>query len=128
MSPTWVRGPRTRPRSSASTSRGSRWAGPCTGAAGCAAMPERDAAPHLRGCPRPVRYANLPTVFCDTRSLAEEWTFRYLGAALAYVEAEHHTTSRTNNESLSRAAGRPSRRDRSNAQALDNDGHHTQAQ
>jgi hypothetical protein len=38
-----------------------------------------------------VRYPNVPIVFCDTRPLAEEWTFRYLGAALAYVEAEHHT-------------------------------------
>ncbi|MGH9260814.1 MAG: ERCC4 domain-containing protein [Acidimicrobiales bacterium] len=37
-----------------------------------------------------VRYPNVPIVFCDTRPLAEEWTFRYLGAALAYLEAEHH--------------------------------------
>jgi hypothetical protein len=37
-----------------------------------------------------VRYPNVPIVFCDTRPLAEEWTFRYLGAALAYVKAEHH--------------------------------------
>jgi len=37
-----------------------------------------------------VRYPNVPIVFCDTRPLAEEWTFRYLGAALAYVETEHH--------------------------------------
>jgi hypothetical protein len=37
-----------------------------------------------------VRYPNVPIVFCDTRPLAEEWTFRHLGAALAYLEAEHH--------------------------------------
>jgi len=30
-----------------------------------------------------VRYPNVPIVFCDTRPLAEEWTFRFLGAALA---------------------------------------------
>ena len=36
-----------------------------------------------------VRYPNVPIVFCDTRSLAEEWTFRFLGAALANAEAEH---------------------------------------
>jgi hypothetical protein len=36
-----------------------------------------------------VRYPNVPIVFCDTRPLAEEWTFRFLGAALAYLEAEH---------------------------------------
>jgi ERCC4 domain len=36
-----------------------------------------------------VRYPNIPIVFCDTRPLAEEWTFRLLGAALAHLEAEH---------------------------------------
>ncbi len=36
-----------------------------------------------------VRYPNVPIVFCDTRPLAEEWTFRFLGAALANAEAEH---------------------------------------
>ena len=30
-----------------------------------------------------VRYPEIPIVFLETRSLAEEWTFRYLGAALA---------------------------------------------
>jgi ERCC4-type nuclease len=35
-----------------------------------------------------VRYPTVPIVFCDTRPLAEEWTFRYLGAALAYAQAE----------------------------------------
>jgi ERCC4-type nuclease len=38
-----------------------------------------------------VRYPNVPIVFCDTRPLAQECTFRYLGAALAHLEAEHHT-------------------------------------
>jgi hypothetical protein len=32
-----------------------------------------------------VRYPQVPMVFCDNRTLAEEWTFRYLGAALARV-------------------------------------------
>ncbi len=36
-----------------------------------------------------VRYPNVPIVFCDTRPLAEEWTFRFLGAALANAQAEH---------------------------------------
>ncbi len=35
-----------------------------------------------------VRYPSVPIVFCDTRPLAEEWTFRFLGAALAFAEAE----------------------------------------
>lgn len=30
-----------------------------------------------------VRYPEIPIVFVETRALAEEWTFRYLGAALA---------------------------------------------
>jgi ERCC4-type nuclease len=30
-----------------------------------------------------VRYPNVPIVLCDTRPLAQEWTFRFLGAALA---------------------------------------------
>jgi hypothetical protein len=30
-----------------------------------------------------VRYPSVPIVFCETRPLAEEWTFRFLGAALA---------------------------------------------
>ncbi|MGH8926891.1 MAG: ERCC4 domain-containing protein [Acidimicrobiia bacterium] len=30
-----------------------------------------------------VRYPSVPIVFCDTRPLAEEWTFRFLGAAVA---------------------------------------------
>lgn len=31
-----------------------------------------------------VRYPSIPIVFCETRPLAEEWTFRFLGAALAH--------------------------------------------
>jgi hypothetical protein len=30
-----------------------------------------------------VRYPSVPIVFCETRALAEEWTFRFLGAATA---------------------------------------------
>jgi hypothetical protein len=36
-----------------------------------------------------ARYPNVPIVFCDTRPLAEEWTYRFMGAALAYLDAEH---------------------------------------
>ena len=35
-----------------------------------------------------VRYPAVPIVFCETRPLAEEWTFRFLGAALAYAVAD----------------------------------------
>lgn len=30
-----------------------------------------------------VRYPEVPIVFCETRPVAEEWTYRFLGAALA---------------------------------------------
>lgn len=33
-----------------------------------------------------VRYPNVPIVFCETRGLAQEWTYRFLGAALAYAD------------------------------------------
>jgi ERCC4-type nuclease len=44
-----------------------------------------------------VRYPNVPIVFCDTRPLAEEWTYRFLGAALAHLTAKH-TTGDDNHE------------------------------
>jgi ERCC4 domain len=35
-----------------------------------------------------VRYPTVPIAFCETRPLAEEWTYRFLGAALAYAQSE----------------------------------------
>jgi hypothetical protein len=35
-----------------------------------------------------VRYPNVPIAFCETRPLAQEWTYRFLGAALRYAEEE----------------------------------------
>lgn len=37
-----------------------------------------------------VRYPEIPILFLETRPLAEEWTFRYLGAAMAEYESEQH--------------------------------------
>ena len=34
-----------------------------------------------------IRYPTVPIHFCETRPLAEEWTYRFLGAALAYHQA-----------------------------------------
>jgi hypothetical protein len=34
-----------------------------------------------------VRYPTVPIHFCETRPLAEEWTYRFLGAALAHTQA-----------------------------------------
>ncbi len=38
-----------------------------------------------------VRYPEIPIVFLETRPLAEEWTFRHLGAALAEHESDRFT-------------------------------------
>lgn len=35
-----------------------------------------------------VRYPTIPIVFCETRKLAEEWTYRYLAAAHTWAESE----------------------------------------
>ncbi len=35
-----------------------------------------------------LRYPNVPILFCETRKLAEEWTFRFLGAARRWAETE----------------------------------------
>jgi hypothetical protein len=35
-----------------------------------------------------VRYPTVPIVFCDSRPSAEQWVYRFLGAALAEAEAE----------------------------------------
>jgi len=35
-----------------------------------------------------VRWPNVPIVFCESRQLAEEWTYRFLAAAHAWAETE----------------------------------------
>jgi hypothetical protein len=44
----------------------------------------------LRSCARrgAVRWPNVPIVFCETRQLAEEWTYRFLAAANVWAETE----------------------------------------
>jgi ERCC4 domain len=42
-----------------------------------------------------VRYPSVPIHFAETRPLAEEWTYRFLGAALAYHHAEAVTGPRS---------------------------------
>jgi hypothetical protein len=34
-----------------------------------------------------VRYPTVPIHFCQTRALAEEWTYRFLAAAIAHTRA-----------------------------------------
>jgi ERCC4-type nuclease len=35
-----------------------------------------------------IRWPSIPIVFCESRSLAEEWTYRYLAAAHTWAVAE----------------------------------------
>jgi ERCC4-type nuclease len=35
-----------------------------------------------------VRWPDVPIIFCETRQLAEEWTYRYLAAAHAWAQTE----------------------------------------
>ena len=41
-----------------------------------------------------VRWPNVPVVFCETRPLAEEWTYRFLAAAHAWAITEHAALQR----------------------------------
>ena len=38
-----------------------------------------------------ARFPTVPVVFCETRPLAQEWTYRWLGACLAEVSAARST-------------------------------------
>ncbi len=59
-----------------------------------------------------VRWPNVPIVFCETRPLAEEWTYRFLAAALLWAETEHPAIERimplgTDPSDLERAPAAP---------------------
>jgi hypothetical protein len=41
-----------------------------------------------------VRWPNVAIVFCETRKLAEEWTYRFLAAALAWSQDDAAITAR----------------------------------
>ena len=41
-----------------------------------------------------IRWPNVPIVFCETRQLAEEWTYRFLAAAHAWAITEHAALQR----------------------------------
>lgn len=45
-----------------------------------------------------VRWPDVPLVFCETRKLAEEWTYRYLAAAYAWAAGEEHAAGRVGAE------------------------------
>jgi hypothetical protein len=41
-----------------------------------------------------VRWPNVPIVFCETRTLAEEWTYQYLAAAHTWASTEPAAAAR----------------------------------
>jgi hypothetical protein len=41
-----------------------------------------------------VRWPNIPIVFCETRKLAQEWTYRYLAAAHLWADGEMAAVNR----------------------------------
>lgn len=41
-----------------------------------------------------IRFPSVPIVFCETRKLAQEWTYRFLGAAVAHHHADEHGAAR----------------------------------
>ena len=42
-----------------------------------------------------IRFPTVPIVFCETRLLAQEWTYRYLGAAVTHHHDHLHGDRRT---------------------------------
>jgi ERCC4-type nuclease len=49
-----------------------------------------------------VRWPTIPIVFCETRALAEEWTYRYLAAARTWADTEPDVIAR-----IAAAGGEP---------------------
>jgi hypothetical protein len=54
-----------------------------------------------------VRWPTIPIVFCDNRKLAEQWTYRYLAAALRWAEDEGLAVARIGAGEDASAAGAP---------------------
>jgi hypothetical protein len=54
-----------------------------------------------------VRWPDVPIVFCETRTLAEEWTYRYLAAAYTWATDEVEATARVGDKAPSDLAGAP---------------------
>ncbi len=52
-----------------------------------------------------VRWPAIPIVFCETRKLAEEWTYRYLAAASAWADTERAAVARIGAGDNEAAAG-----------------------
>ncbi len=51
-----------------------------------------------------VRWPNVPIIFCESRQLAQEWTYRFLGAAHTWAETERASIERLTPLAMSGAA------------------------
>lgn len=54
-----------------------------------------------------IRWPNIPIVFCETRALAEEWTYRYLAAAHAWASTEAAADERIGGAPMLRSVAEP---------------------
>jgi hypothetical protein len=54
-----------------------------------------------------VRWPNVPIVFCETRPLAEEWTYRYLAAAYNWASSEPAAAERIGEQPTLRTIPEP---------------------
>jgi ERCC4 domain/Lsr2 len=54
-----------------------------------------------------VRWPNIPIIFCETRSLAEEWTYRYLAAAHVWAATEPAAAQRIGEQPTLRSVPEP---------------------
>jgi hypothetical protein len=54
-----------------------------------------------------VRWPTVPIVFAETRSMAQEWTYRYLAAAYSWASVEHEASSRVGTADSSQISAAP---------------------
>jgi len=47
-----------------------------------------------------IRWPNVPMVFCETRQLAQEWTYRFLAAAHDWALTEHAALQRISSAAI----------------------------
>jgi hypothetical protein len=72
------------------------------------------AQPHMKGATvadglaeLQVRYLGVPIVYCESRKLAEEWTYRFLAAAYTWAREETPAVARICSDELDMLAGAP---------------------
>nr|WP_237740010.1 histone-like nucleoid-structuring protein Lsr2 [Serinicoccus marinus] len=82
--------------------RGRRRRGPILRRLQARPRPPRRLADALGECQ--ARFPTVPIIFCETRALAQEWTYRFLSAALAHADEETHVETEATPLTSARAA------------------------